>query len=211
LLSVCVLIFAEVVAIQAGAVSHQGRFFDFLLVAGVFAARLIGYELGVVNRYQPAFDDFIRNAVAVLATGFGHSAAAFGTLEEMACKAHLSVYTEMLLSLKMTVTGAARDCYPVNDFVHVFFMGELYAAEVDVLGNQVSRAVALGSQAGGILNLCIWLRTDSADRAIDRLSQTVYFALHISGKARLQMAIETVNMSMFGSSPTVIVGVHNVA
>lgn len=211
LLAVCVLIRAETVAIQAGAVSHPGWFFDFLFVTGVLAARLVGYKLGVVNSHQPAFDDLIRHAVAILATGLCYSAAAFITLEEMTRKAHFSVYSEMLLSFEMTMTGAARDSYPVNDFVDVFVMGELHTAEIDVVRNKFSRAVALRSQAGGIYDLCIWLRTESTDRAIDRLRQAVYLAFYISGKARLQMTIETVDMGMFGSSPTVIVGVHNVA
>jgi hypothetical protein len=138
----------------------------------------------MVDRHESALDDFVGHLVTALAAGLNEPAVAFTALEKMACEADFLVYAEVLLAFDVTVTEAAGDSYAVDHVLDVNLVSEFHAAVNQVFRFKLSGAVALGSQTGDILNRGVGLCTDSADRTGDSLSETVYLAPGVTGKAR---------------------------
>jgi hypothetical protein len=119
-------------AVQAHRFSHLACFFDLAFVTRIIATGLIGNELGVVNRHQPAFDNLVRNFMTIQAGCVNQSRPVFAGFEKMAREAHLFIYAEMFGALKMAVTGATGNCYAVNHLCDMIFVSEFNAAEVNI-------------------------------------------------------------------------------
>jgi len=64
-------------------------------------------------------------------------------------------------------------------------VGEFDAGIVDIRRDKLCGAMALGPQAGSILNCGAWLCANPADYAIDCLGQTVNLSFYVTVKARL--------------------------
>ncbi len=66
----------------------------------------------------------------------------------MACETCVTVDAEMLLTLKVTVTNTARDIYSIDLFFHMISVSKHDTVEVNILCEQLFRAVAFRPQTG---------------------------------------------------------------
>ena len=67
----------------------------------------------------------------------------------------------------------------------MILVSEFDAGVFDFIRGKFCSAVALGPQAGSVLNCGAWLCANPADYAIDRLGQPVNFSFYVAVKARL--------------------------
>jgi hypothetical protein len=149
--------------------------------------------------------------VATLATGLDEPVVTLGALEEMAGEANFFVYAKVLLALNVTMAQTACDFYAVYLVLYVNLVSEFHAAVDKVFRFQLSGAVALRSHTGGVGNRGVGLCADPAGHTGHGLSQTVYLAFGVTGKARLQMTVKTTHVRMTRIMPTIVIGIHNVA
>jgi hypothetical protein len=73
----------------------------------------------------------------------------------------------------------------MNIFVDVIFVGEFDAGIVNIRRDKLCGAMALGPQAGSVLNSGAWLCADPANYAIDCLGKPIDLSFYVTGKARL--------------------------
>jgi len=73
----------------------------------------------------------------------------------------------------------------MNIFVEVLFVSEFDAGVVDIRRDKLFGAMALGPQAGSVLNCGAWLCANPANYAIYRLGQPVNLSFYVTVKARL--------------------------
>jgi hypothetical protein len=128
----------------------------------------------------------------------------------MAGEANFFIYAEVLIALNVAVTQATCDLYAVDHLIDVDLVSEFHPAVNEILRYKLFGAVALRPHAGGINDRGVRFRPHPAGEAGHELSQTVYLALGVSDKARVQMAVETIHMRMTRILPTLVIGIHDV-
>jgi hypothetical protein len=187
------------------------RSFDFSLMAGILAARLVRDEFRMIDRDEPSLDNLVRHLVTTSATGLDQPDVSVGAFEEMACETDFSVYAEVLIASYVAMAQTTGDPYPVDRLFNVGRMGEFHAAVDEILRLELLSAVALRSHTGIVFNRGVGLGADSADHTGHGLGQTVDLALDISLETGLQVAIEAVHLGMLGVLPALVIGIHDVA
>ena len=86
--------------------------------------------------------------MAVCATCLDKLLVGLGVSEEMARETCVIVDAEMLVTLKVAVTSTARDIYSIDLFFNMIPVGEFDTVEVDILCQQLFRAVTFRPQTG---------------------------------------------------------------
>jgi hypothetical protein len=201
----------ESVAIEAYALIDLLDLLDLALMAGTLAACIIRGEFLVVNGNKASFYDLVGRVVAFEAIGFDQLFLAIGRFDKVARIAHIAVDLEMLVAFEAAVACAAGYLDSAYFMTDVFFVRELGATEFKRLGRQFVGLMAFRSQAGYVKNRAVGLGSHPSHDTIDRLGQAVDFALYVAHEARLEMAIQAINLAVRRFLPAIVVRVHDVA
>ena len=195
-IAIDMLIHPFTVTIQAHHFIHLAGLTDFILVTRLLAAGIVRQEFLVIDGHETALDDLFGHLVAALTACLRDSAQVVWTLQEMARVAHIFVHSKVLRSFKMAVTGITSQRDAIDGSIDVVAVRKLEAALVNWHGVQFLHTVTPLSHTRGIHNGRVGFGAHASYGTVHRLSQPVDRALDIPVETRLEMAHQTVHLSM---------------